>query len=36
MIFTGKNRKLVTRIWAVVSVIAMVGMVGFSLIALFR
>jgi hypothetical protein len=35
MIFTGKNRKLVTRIWAVVSIVAIIGMVGFSVIALF-
>jgi hypothetical protein len=36
MIFTGKNRKLVHRIWAVVSVLAIIGMVGFSIIALFQ
>jgi hypothetical protein len=36
MIFTGKNRKLVNRIWAIVSILAIVGMVGFSLVALFQ
>jgi hypothetical protein len=36
MIFTGKNRKLVNKIWAGISIIAMLGMVGFSLVALIR
>lgn len=36
MIFTGKNRKLVNKIWAVISVVAIIGMVGFSLLALVR
>lgn len=36
MIFTGKNRKLVNRIWAAISIVAIIGMVGFSLLALVR
>lgn len=36
MIFTGKNRKLVNKIWAFISILAIVGMVGFSLVALIR
>lgn len=36
MIFTGKNRKLVHRIWAAISILAILGMVGFSVIALFQ
>jgi hypothetical protein len=35
MIFTSKNKKLIHRIWAVVSIVAIVGMVGFSVVALF-
>ncbi len=35
MIFSSKNRKVVHRIWAVVSLIAIIGMVGFSVVALF-
>ena len=34
MLFTSKNRKIINRIWAVVSIIAILGMVGFSLVAL--
>jgi hypothetical protein len=34
MIFTAKNRKLIHRIWAVISILAIAGMVGFSLVAL--
>jgi hypothetical protein len=36
MIFTSKNRKTLNRIWAVVSLIAIVGMLGFSLVALIK
>ena len=36
MIFNAKNRKTVERIWAVVAVLVMVGMVGFTLIALLQ
>jgi hypothetical protein len=36
MIFTGKNRKLVNKIWAVISLVAIVGMVGFSLVSLLK
>jgi hypothetical protein len=36
MIFTSKNRKIIQRIWAIVSIIAIVGMVGFSLVALIQ
>jgi hypothetical protein len=36
MIFTSKNRKIVQRVWAIVSIIAIVGMVGFSLVALIQ
>jgi len=36
MIFTGKNRKLVQRTWALVSILAIIGMVGFSLVALVQ
>jgi hypothetical protein len=36
MIFTGKNRKLVHRAWAFISILAIIGMVGFSLVALIR
>jgi hypothetical protein len=36
MIFNAKNRKLINRIWAVVSILAIVGMVGFTVIALFQ
>jgi hypothetical protein len=35
MIFNSKNRKIVHRIWAVVSLLVIIGMVGFSVIALF-
>ncbi len=34
MIFTAKNRKLINRVWAVVSILAILGMVGFSFVAL--
>lgn len=34
MIFTGRNRKIVNKIWAFVSILAIIGMVGFSLVAL--
>ncbi len=34
--FNGKNRKTVHRIFAVISILAMVGMLGFTLIALFQ
>lgn len=36
MIFTSKNKKIIHRIWAIVSILAIVGMVGFSLVALFQ
>lgn len=36
MIFNAKNRKVVERIWAVVAVLVIVGMLGFTLIALFQ
>ncbi len=36
MIFNAKNRKVIERIWAVVAVLVIFGMVGFSLIALFQ
>lgn len=36
MIFTGKNRKAANKVWAVVSIFAILGMVGFSIIALFQ
>jgi hypothetical protein len=36
MIFNAKNRKLIQKIWAVISIVAIIGMVGFSLIALIR
>jgi hypothetical protein len=36
MIFTGKNKKMVTRIWAFISILAIIGMVGFSVIAMFQ
>jgi hypothetical protein len=35
MIFNAKNRKTIQRIWAVVSILAIIGMVGFTLIPLF-
>jgi ABC-type nitrate/sulfonate/bicarbonate transport system permease component len=34
MIFNAKNRKVIEKIWAVVAIIVIIGMVGFSLIAL--
>ena len=36
MIFNAKNRKTVERIWAVVAVLVIFGMVGFTLIALIQ
>jgi hypothetical protein len=36
MIFNAKNKKVVQRVWAVISVLAIFGMVGFTLIALFQ
>lgn len=36
MIFNAKNRKTVQRIWAVISVLVIVGMLGFTLVALFQ
>lgn len=36
MIFTGKNRKLVNKVWALISILAILGMVGFSLVSLIR
>lgn len=36
MIFTSKNRKLLNKIWAGVSIVAILGMVGFSLVALIQ
>lgn len=36
MIFTGKNRKMIGRVWAFVSILAIIGMVGFSLVALIQ
>jgi ABC-type nitrate/sulfonate/bicarbonate transport system permease component len=36
MIFNAKNRKIIQKVWAVISIIAIIGMVGFSLIALLR
>jgi len=36
MIFNSKNRKTVERIWAGVSILVIIGMLGFSLIALFQ
>jgi hypothetical protein len=36
MLFTSKNRKIINRIWAVVSIIVIIGMLGFSLIALVK
>lgn len=36
MIFNAKNRKTVERIWAVIAVLVIFGMVGFTLIALIQ
>jgi ABC-type nitrate/sulfonate/bicarbonate transport system permease component len=36
MIFNAKNRKLINRIWAGISILAILGMVGFSLVALIQ
>jgi hypothetical protein len=37
MIFNAKNRKTVQRIWAVISVLVIVGMVvGYTMVAFFR
>lgn len=36
MIFNAKNRKVIQKIWAVVSILAIIGMLGFSLITLLR
>jgi hypothetical protein len=36
MIFNAKNRKTILRIWQVVAVLVIFGMVGFTLIALFQ
>lgn len=34
MIFNAKNRKKIQLIWAVISIVAILGMIGFSLIPL--
>jgi hypothetical protein len=36
MIFTSRNRKIIHRIWAAVSIVVILGMIGFSLIALIQ
>ncbi len=36
MIFNAKNRKTMNRAWAVISIIAILGMIGFSLVALIK
>ena len=36
MIFNAKNRKTIERIWAVVAVLVMIGMLGFTVVALFQ
>jgi hypothetical protein len=34
MIFNAKNRKVVEKVWAIVSILAIVGMLAFSIIAI--
>lgn len=34
MIFNAKNRKIVEKVWAVIAILAIVGMLAFSIIAI--